>query len=106
MLGVCGDGKASAVELQTDEIDEPIALRRSLRNFDKEHGYKIYAATLSKAEQSNIDCLTAKKEELEKLKSFDAYEEVKYQGQTCFFTRWVLTLKWGRPKARLVVRGF
>ena len=86
--------------------EEPITLRRFLRNFNKEHGYKVYAATLSKEEQSHIDCLTAKREELEKLKSFDAYEEVKYQGQTCISARWVLTLKGGRPKARLVVRAF
>ena len=88
------------------EADDPVVLRRSLRNFNKEHGYKVYSASLSKEEQSNWDCLTAKREELEKLRKFDAYEEVKYHGQACISTRWVLTLKNGKPKARLVVRGF
>ena len=50
--------------------------------------------------------MAAKEAELEKLKEYKVYEEVNDQGQDILTTRWVMTMKQGKPKARLVVRGF
>lgn len=105
-LRVNSENVAESHSEQAEQKNEYNPPRRSLRNFNKEHGYKVYATSLSKEEQCEIDCLTAKKEELEKLKNFDTYDEVKFQNQTCISTRWVVTMKNGKPKARLVVRGF
>ena len=104
------DGNSTGTDNSPGDQDnnggEPVILRRSLRKFNREEGYKVYASCLSREEQCNLDCLTAKEEELGKLKSFDTYEEVRDHGQKCISTRWVLTLKDGKPKARLVARGF
>ena len=48
----------------------------------------------------------AKLTELEKLCNFDTYQEVQDCGQYTLSTRWVITDKDGKTKARLVVRGF
>ena len=47
----------------------------------------------------------AKETELKKLRQFDTYREVKNDGQPTLTTRWVITKKDGKAKARLVVRG-
>ena len=44
--------------------------------------------------------------ELRKLKDFDVYDEVEDVGQPCISTKWVITRKYDRMKARLVARGF
>ena len=43
-----------------------------------------------KADQSNTQCLLAKQDELQKLKDFNTYEEVKDVGQFTISTTWVL----------------
>ena len=48
----------------------------------------------------------AKENELEKLAQFETYEEVADCGQKVLSTRWVITNKDGKTKARLIVRGF
>ena len=48
----------------------------------------------------------AKETELKKLCQFNTYEEVANNGQSTLTTRWVITNKDGKAKARLVVRGF
>ena len=59
-----------------------------------------------KVESEEKDITMAKKNELDKLAQFNTYEEVAEQGQRTLSTRWVITSKEGKPKARLVVRGF
>ena len=58
--------------------------------------------------QNNISSedTSAKLAELQKLRNFDTYQEVKDCGQQTLSTRWVITNKEGQTKARLVVRGF
>ena len=48
----------------------------------------------------------AKKKELESWREFNVYEEVRNEGQKVITTRWVITSKKDKIKARLVVRGF
>ena len=57
-------------------------------------------------ESEEKDITMAKKNELDKLAQFNTYEEVAEQGQRTLSTRWVITSKEGKTKARLVVRGF
>ena len=51
-------------------------------------------------------CIEAKLAELEKLKQFGTYHVVEDRGQPVVSTKWVLTSKGDRIKARLVARGF
>ena len=44
--------------------------------------------------------------ELDKWRDYDVYEEVEDHGQQTISVRWVVTSKDGKPKARLVARGF
>ncbi|KAK7085435.1 hypothetical protein SK128_013743, partial [Halocaridina rubra] len=46
------DKGSSEVESLTEQAkkEEPIAIMRSLRNVNKEHGYKVHSASLSKEE--------------------------------------------------------
>ena len=48
----------------------------------------------------------AKKTELERFKKFGVFKEEKDQGQYCISSRWVITHKGTKCKARLVARGF
>lgn len=57
-------------------------------------------------EKYQMQCAQAKQEELAKLKKFDTYEEVIWNDQNVISTRWVLTKKGDKVKARLVARGF
>ena len=102
ILGVSGE----PFDFEGFQNAEPVSTSGFSGEQEGDQGYKVFATALSKEEQSDMDCLAAKKEELGKLKSFDTYEEVENHGQTCLSTRWVLTMKNGKPKARLVVRGF
>ena len=47
----------------------------------------------------------ANETELKNLRQFDTYREVKNDGQLTLTTRWVITKKDGKAKARLVVGG-
>ena len=49
---------------------------------------------------------TAKQQELQKLKQFETYQEVRDKGRNTISTRWVLTNKDGNTRARLVAHGF
>lgn len=59
-----------------------------------------------KVRSEEKDITMAKKNELDKLAEFNTYEEVAECGQRTLSTRWVITCKEGKTKARLVVRGF
>ena len=56
--------------------------------------------------QNDNDFINAKYDEIEKLKHFNAYEEVPDSGQTCISTTWVLNCKEDKVRALLVVRGY
>ena len=58
-----------------------------------------------KVKSEEKDITIAKKNELHKLAEFNTYEEIAECGQRTS-TRWVITNKEGKTKARLVVRGF
>ena len=58
------------------------------------------------SKQNNKECDYAKKVEVEKLRQFGVYEELKDEGQNCLSTRWVVWRKGDDMRARLVVRGF
>ena len=61
-------------------------------------------------ENNNIDIINAQKDELEKWKEYNVYDEVDDTGQEVITTRWVITEKTDngttRIKARLVARGY
>lgn len=59
-----------------------------------------------KSDDNVSEIVKAQQTELEKLTEFDTYEEVQDNGQNALSTRWVITNKDSKVKARLVVRGF
>jgi hypothetical protein len=61
---------------------------------------------IPKDEHSDMKCVQAKEEELEKLKNFDTYIEMPDQGQFRISTTWVLWNKGDKVRARLVARGY
>ena len=56
--------------------------------------------------QNGNNFINAKYDEIEKLKHFNAYEEVPDSGQTCISTTWVFNCKEDKVRARLVARGY
>ena len=70
---------------------------------------EINITEVSKSESlgsKETDIANLKENELEKLAQFETYEEVSDCGQKVLSTRWVISNKDGKTKARLVVRGF
>lgn len=112
MSGNPGCSKAAS---EHENTVEPV-IRRSLRVFNQDSGAQIYddwdkeqevhVTLLPKHEYSSPASLEAKHEELDKLMSFDTYEEVPDIGQPRISTRFVMTKKNDKVRARLVARGF
>lgn len=67
---------------------------------------EAYLNFVPKKNQNDSECLKAKCDELEKLKNFGKYEEVKDTGQACYSTCWILWYKGEEVRARLVACGF
>ena len=80
--------------------------RRKSRSSNEKVIQKVYVNFIPKAKWNNKPCVAAKMEELEKLKSFNVYEEVNGDYKDCITTRWVMAMKGDKVKARIVVRGF
>ena len=104
----------NSVDSTATKTTEP---RRSLRQFNSQTGAKLYSNEDPVVESTYVtlvpdnlkksqQCTTAKLEEIQKLQNFDAYEVVPDDGQERISTRWVLTMKNDKVKARLVARGF
>ena len=66
----------------------------------------MYVTCIPKAQYSDPKCVAAMQEELQKLKEYDVCEEVDHDGQNCISTRWIVTVKKEKVKARLVARGY
>ena len=67
---------------------------------------EVNIVLIPRSRHQEEDCVKAKQVELEKLKSFQTYEEVQDIGQARISTTWVLWDKAGEIRARLVARGF
>ena len=67
---------------------------------------EVMATMLSPEKKNSPECLKAKELELEKLRSFDTFEEIPDNGQDAISTTWVLTEKENEIRARLTARGF
>ena len=68
--------------------------------------HEILAVLIPRDRHNSEECLQAKFNELEKLKEFNTYEEVKDEGQPRITTTWVMTEKGTEVRARLTARGF
>lgn len=76
------------------------------RKIEDEDVEAAYLNLIPRKQHQQPECVQAKKTELQKLKSFDVYEEVADVGQSCISTTWVLWMKGETHRARLVARGF
>ena len=66
----------------------------------------VYVTYVPKSQYDTPESIAAMEEELSKLQEYDVNEVVDYDGQDCVSTRWILTVKNGKVKARLVARGY
>jgi hypothetical protein len=81
-------------------VDEPV------REIESESTEYVNAVMVPQNQHSNQECVTAKQNELQKLKDFSTYKIVDDEGQPVISTRWVVSQKGDKVKARLVARGF
>ena len=103
-------GKATGNNRYWYNIQDDISKEKKSLNLDQVEWQLITddANVNSVQKQNNISSedTSAKLAELQKLRHFNTYQEVKDCGQQTLSTRWVITNKEGQTKARLVVRGF
>ena len=67
---------------------------------------EVNVVVIPKSEHFKEGCLKAKEAEIQKLKDFNAIEEVEDYGQFRISSTWVMTRKGEEDRARLVARGF
>ena len=67
---------------------------------------EVHMVIIPREKHKDVDCLKAKKAELEKLESFKAFKEVDDVGQYRISSTWVLSMKGEEIRARLCARGF
>ena len=101
-VSVQNEGLISAIQDQNNpEIDQ------TPEEQDQATEERVFVTFLTKEEIKSPKGIAAKKTELEKLKTFDAYVEVDDMGQKRISTRFVMTKKSdGEFRARLVARGY
>ena len=68
--------------------------------------YEVCLVLVPRSRHGEECCIKAKQAELEKLKTFDTYQEVEDTGQFKISTTWVLYWKGDEVRARLVARGY
>ena len=81
-------------------------IQKATETWEQKKENQVYIVTIPRSRHGDEDCVAAKEVELEKLRSFDVFEEVPFAGQQCISTRWVLWMKGQEVRARLVARGF
>lgn len=90
----------------SDEAENCVNLDRvQWEKLDQQENH-VYMTIVPRKEHDSQECNAAKQVELEKLKQFGTYEEVKDNCQTRVSTRWILWYKGSEVRARLVARGF
>ena len=88
-----------------DDIEQSINLD-VLTDWSYQEPEEVNMVMVPKHKAGDPECVQAKEEELEKLRSFNTYTEVEDLGQPRISTRWVLWYKGDTVRARLVARGF
>ena len=81
-------------------------IQKATETWEQKKENQVYMVTIPRSRHGDEDCVAAKEVELEKLRSFDVFEEVPFADQQCLSTRWVLWMKGQEVRARLVARGF
>ena len=87
-------------------------MKSSQEKIDEDEVYEIFATEIPPKEQNTPEVIAAKQVEYDNYVKFDAFEEVKDNGQERLKTRWVCSKKEKQDglkvnyKARLVVKGF
>ncbi|KAL5007820.1 hypothetical protein ScPMuIL_016626 [Solemya velum] len=108
-------GKTNLQDKETDEqksVNLDSVVWEKVDNEALEEGQVNISELRYQQEKPKHDCdsdsevLEAKQSELQKLCQFNTYEEVEDHGQKTISTRWILSEKEGKVRARLVSRGF
>ena len=103
-------GKATGKNRYWYNLQDDISKEKKSVNLDQAQWQLITddanVNIVTKQNRISSEDTSAKLAELQKLRHFNTYEEVKDCGQQTLSTRWIITNKEGQTKARLVVRGF
>ena len=118
------DDKKEESEAEIEEIEDENEVRRDLQNdiigakylqVEKSvyfMDYEIFTLEVPVREHGKPEILEAKENEIQNLKTYETFEEIKDEGQETIGSRWIVTEKQKHDgqkqayKARLVAKGF
>merc|ERR1712115_151340 len=118
------DDKKEESEAEIEEIEDENEVRRDLQNdvigakylqVEKSvyfMDYEIFSLEVPLREHGKPEIVEAKNNELQILKTYETFEEIKDEGQETIGSRWIITEKQKHDgqkhayKARLVAKGF
>merc|ERR1712240_149792 len=118
------DDNNEEIETKTEETENEDEVRNDLQNdvigakylqVEKSvyfMDYEIFSLEVPVKEYGKPEIIEAKKSEIENLKTYETFEEVKDEGQEAIGSRWIITEKQKHDgqkkdyKARLVAKGF
>merc|ERR1711889_24350 len=118
------DDKKEESETEIEEIEDENKVRRDLQNdiigakylqVEKSvyfMDYEIFSLEVPVKEHGKPEIIEAKNSEIENLRTYETFEEVKDEGQETIGSRWIITEKQKHDgqkkdyKARLVAKGF
>ena len=81
-------------------------LGNSCEEMSDEDTNDVYVTEIPIQYHNHPSVIKAKEAELDNYEKYDAYEEVPFENQNLITSRWNITQKDGKTKARLCVRGF
>ena len=118
------DNKKEESEVEVEEIEDEKEVRRDLQNdvigakylqVEKSvyfMDYEIFTLEVPVREHGKQEIVEAKNNEIQNLKTYETFEEIKDEGQETIGSRWIITEKQKHDgqkhayKARLVAKGF
>ena len=118
------DDKKEESEAEIEEIEDENEVRRDLQNdiigakylqVEKSvyfMDYEIFTIEVPVREHGKPEIVEAKNNEIQNLKTYETFEEIKDEGQETIGSRWIITEKQKHDgqkhayKARLVAKGF
>ena len=90
-----GEDEAQVIDFTDKEVERLLCIEEDNLTFN-----------VGMSKESNTKIREAKELEIKKFGEFEVYKEVKDTGQSVVSSRWIITEKDSKVKARLVARGF
>ena len=94
-MQIDGEDEAQVIDFTDKEVQRLLCIEEDNLTFN-----------VGMSKESNTKIREAKELEIKKFGEFEVYKEVKDTGQSVVSSRWIITEKDSKVKARLVARGF